>query len=347
MGTTSVNNINLFNIAKSSARPLVTTFQDLSVEGKKAYHASSNLNFTARMEGAPNALIGVSEGDSWFDYAPAFIESPLEGDLLAHLHRTGRYNIYNVAKAGDTLENMAYGTDVQSDEQPQPAEILGTVAAVQLHQPQFFLLSAGGNDMSGSNGVYLENYLNHATTGLSPLRQQRALDTFATINKAALRYILDQVKAAKSDIHIFIHGYDYAVPDGRPVFRAPGGFNFVGPWLLPAFARKRIWPPSVRQQVVNDLIDLHNQTIASLAASDPQVHHIDCRGVLRNDPQTYQQDWDNELHPTPSGFGKIAARFDAVISQTFPTTTGPAVKKILATAKRPRRRAKATARKTG
>jgi hypothetical protein len=51
MNTAKVNNINQFNIAKSSARPLVTTFQDLSVEGKKAYHASSNLNFTARMEG--------------------------------------------------------------------------------------------------------------------------------------------------------------------------------------------------------------------------------------------------------------------------------------------------------
>jgi hypothetical protein len=172
---------------------------------------------------------------------------------------------------------------VQNDEQPKPPEILGTVAAVKLHQPKFFLLSAGGNDMSGANGVCLENYLNHATTGLPPLRQQFALDTFANINKAALVYIINPVKAAKADIHIFIHGYDYAVPDGRPVFRAPFGFDFIGPWLLPAFARKRIWPPPARQEVINALIDMHNQTIADLAANDPQVHHIDCRGVLKND----------------------------------------------------------------
>jgi hypothetical protein len=231
-------------VQKTNSTPLTTTFVDLTDAGKKAYYASSTLNFGTRMSVNPGALVGVSEGDSWFDYPPAFIESPFEGDLLAHLHNTGRYNIYNVAKAGDTLENMAYGTDVQNDEQPQPPEILGTVAAVKLHQPRFFLLSAGGNDMSGSNGVRLEDYLNHSTTGLPALRQGRALDTFANINKAALVYIIDQIKAAKADIHIFIHGYDYAVPDGRPVFRAPFGFNFVGPWLLPAFARKRIWPPS-------------------------------------------------------------------------------------------------------
>jgi hypothetical protein len=307
----------IYGSETSSATPLVTKFVDLTDAEKKAWYESSNLSFEARMSRRPNALVGVAEGDSWFDYPPAFIESFSEGDLLAQLHKTGRYNIWNVAKAGDTLENMAYGTDVQSNDQPKPAEILGTVDAVKRHQPKFFLLSAGGNDMSGSNGVCLENYLNHAATELPPLRQQRALDTFANINKAALSYIINQVKAAKADIHIFIQGYDYAVPDGRPVFSAPFGFHFIGPWLLPAFARKRIWPPSARQEVINALVDMYNQTIADLAASDPQVHHIDCRGVLRNDPQSYQKDWANELHPTPNGWGKIATRFDQVISRVL------------------------------
>jgi hypothetical protein len=302
---------------QATAPPLATTFVDLPDAGKEAYHASSNLNFGARMAAMPNALIGVAYGDSWFNYAPALYEPPFEGDLIAQLNRIGRYNIYRVARPGDSLENMAYGTDVQEDEQPQSPEILSAEAAVELYQPRFFLVSAGGNDMAGQNGIYLENYLNHATTGLPPLRRERALDTFANINKAALAYIIDKIKATKADIHIFIHGYDYAVPDGRAVLTAPFGFDFIGPWLLAAFARKRTWPQSVRQGVINDLIDMHNQTIADLAARDPQVHHIDCRGVLRNDPQTYREDWANELHPTPSGFGKIAARFDQVISGVF------------------------------
>jgi hypothetical protein len=294
-----------------------TTYIELPDECKTAYHASCNATFDARAAAAPNALTGVAEGDSWFDYLPAFLESPTQGDLLAHLHRTGRYNIFNLSKAGDTLENMAYGTDVQKDEQPSPAEILSVIQAIKQHLPKFFLLSAGGNDMAGQNGIELDNYLNHSTTGLVPLRRQRALETFSEINKTAILYIINQIKTIKPDIHIFIHGYDYAVPDGRAVFKAPFGFNFVGPWLLPSFARKRTWPPSVRQGVIHDLIDMFNETIASLANQDKQVHHIDCRGVLSNNPKNYQQDWSNELHPTPSGFGKIAQRFDEVISKVF------------------------------
>jgi hypothetical protein len=112
-----------------------------------------------------------------------------------------------------------------------------------------------------------------------------------TFNRAALQYIIQQVKAGKPGIEIFIHGYDYAIPDGRPVFKAPFGWDFIGPWLLPAFERQRTSPAAARQKIINQLIDMHNQTIADLASADPQVHHIDCRGVL--DANT--TDWANEL----------------------------------------------------
>jgi hypothetical protein len=322
---------------------LQTTFVDMPEEAKKSYYELSNLNFEGRTAAArsrlaltasvnalaavqqPKLLIGVAEGDSWFDYAPAFLEDPTKGDLLGHLHRLGRYNIYNLAKAGDTLENMAYGTDVGSHQEPSPAELLSTIDAIKLHRPDFFLLSAGGNDLAGADGIKLEAFLNHASTGLPPLRKERALETFQTYHRAALKWIIDRVKEAKTDIEIFIHGYDYAVPDGRPVFQAPLGFHFVGPWLLPAFARKRTWPGDVRQQVIDQLIDLHNETIADLAINEPQVHHIDCRRVLQ--PNT--SDWANELHPTASGFGKIAAKFDEIIQGVFQTKAEPSNKTLI------------------
>jgi len=83
--------------------------------------------------------------------------------------------------------------------------------------------------------------------------------------------------------------------------------------LLPAFERQRISPASTRQTIIKTLIDRHNETIASLANADPQVHHIDCRGVLDSNTT----DWANELHPTAKGFGKIAAKFDQVLQAFF------------------------------
>jgi len=45
-----------------------------------------------------------------------------------------------------------------------------------VHRRQCEFLSAGGNDMAGSNGVNLEFYLNHALTNLAPLRDNRVVE---------------------------------------------------------------------------------------------------------------------------------------------------------------------------
>jgi GDSL-like Lipase/Acylhydrolase family len=313
---------------------LQTTFADLPDDAKRSLFELSNRNFDQRALNPPQlaelspgavpplpVLVGVAQGDSWFDYTPAFFEDPFSGDLLGHLHRTGHYNIFNSSTAGDTLENMSYGTAVAGDGSAKPPEIGTALDAVTRVQASFYLLSAGGNDMAGSNGVNLEFFLNHALTNLPPLRDSRVIETFTVFNRAALSFVVDMVKAAKPGIEIFIHGYDYAIPDGRPVFKAPFGWNFIGPWLLPAFERQRIGPASARQAVIKSLIDKHNETIAALATADPQVHHIDCRGVLESNTT----DWANELHPTAKGFGKIATKFDQVIQAFFRAKLVPPV----------------------
>jgi len=292
---------------------------DLTPEARETMYQTGNSTFARRVKSElakpweQQAWVGVSEGDSWFDYTPSFLENPFKGDLLAQLHQTGKFHIFNLGKAGDTLENMAYGTEVGSNARPIPCQLLTTVETVRLHQPDFFLLSAGGNDFSGPDGVELEFYLNHATSGLPALRRLRAQETFQNYVSQAMQTIINAVTQAKPDIKIFIHGYDYAMPDGRAVFRTPLGFNFIGPWLQPAFARNRIWPESARYQVIRELIDMHNRVIEVLAKTNQNVFHIDCRGVLAQN----STDWANELHPTVAGFGKIAARFEEVLLEVL------------------------------
>ena len=50
----------------------------------------------------------VAEGDSWFNYGVGRIRAGR--DILHNL--TEHYKIIKVAKAGDTLENMVYGTSL-------------------------------------------------------------------------------------------------------------------------------------------------------------------------------------------------------------------------------------------
>jgi hypothetical protein len=51
-------------------------------------------------------------------------------------------------------------------------------------------------------------------------------------------------------------------------------------------------------------MDALNMGMQSLAHSIAGVYCPDARGTLRSGTG-YKQDWDNELHPTQSGFGKI------------------------------------------
>ncbi|MEI9892920.1 MAG: hypothetical protein WDN28_03130, partial [Chthoniobacter sp.] len=293
-----------------------TTAAQLTPVARQTIYDTSNATFHARVAADElnnpldkQAWVGVAEGDSWFDYLPAFLEDPLKGDLLAQLHHTGKFHIFNLGKAVTHWENMAYGTDVGHNAEPIPCQLIQTVATVKQEMPDFFLLSAGGNDLSGDNGVDLEFYLNHASSGPIALRSDRALETFHTFNRKAVESIILAIMAAQPSIQIFMHGYDYAMPDGRAVFQAPFGYHFIGPWLLPAFARQRIWPDKIRYDTIVTLIDMHNDMIIDLAKQYPFFHHIDCRRVL----QRSTSDWANELHPTVGGFTKIANRFAEVI----------------------------------
>lgn len=66
----------------------------------------SGVTNLAALPAAAQAQLIVAEGDSWFDYPPGL-------DILDNLKRKYKYNIYKVAEAGDSLENMSFGTKIK------------------------------------------------------------------------------------------------------------------------------------------------------------------------------------------------------------------------------------------
>lgn len=257
----------------------------------------------------PGEITGVAEGDSWFDYLPAYFDLDFgNGDLLGELNEHPRLRIFKVAKAGDTLSNMVFGPNGTGQ------QLAATLNAIKRNDARFFLFSGGGNDVAGPE---LERFLYPIETAPDPkfpVRKDVVQQQLVKVFTESFNHVIDQVrKVAK--IPIFLHGYDYAVPDGRAVIRAPFGFHFVGPWLKPAFERKGHKDPAVQQRVIDALIDQLNATIAQVAkkrAADG-VRHIDVRGVLVKTRPAYKRDWANELHPTSRGWRKVATVFETAI----------------------------------
>ena len=254
--------------------------------------------FIDRLALHPRAFSGVAMGDSWFDYD--FTAMFLDGgghDLIDHLDHSGLVNVFRLSVAGDTLEHMVNGRQMDN-----------TVQAIKVIGPDFVMVSGGGNDLTGTDGVRLERFLTS-----SGLNRAAAWMMIESVFRKSYQTLIDEVRKVDADVPIFMHGYAHAVPDGRCVNHPFRDHPLAGPWLKPAFDRKGI-PDDRRPAIVVELIDLFNAMLRALAAENPGVHHVDLRPVLKPTPI----DWANELHPTSAGFKKVADAFERAILPLMP-----------------------------
>ena len=246
----------------------------------------------------------VAEGDSWFDY-------PFH-DVLSALERRFDFEIESVAHRGDSAEELAYDT----------AQLAGVARllerrARQDRRPRAILLSAGGNDVAGSEFRVL---LNHRDSGLPPLSDAVVRGVVEERVRFALASVLGAVTELSrhyfgAALPIVVHGYDYPVPDGRGYL---GGFWLLpGPWMEPGFRQKGYRDLAERAAIARALIDRFNGMLASLPAQRGLTHVrvADLRGALPGTlvGRRYRRWWENELHPTARGFERVAARIAAAV----------------------------------
>jgi lysophospholipase L1-like esterase len=243
----------------------------------------------------------VAEGDSWFDY-------PLH-DVLSMLEDEHGFDVESVARKGDTVEDMAYSGG-QFDDFVRLLEKLLRQGRV----PDAILLSGGGNDIAGNEFAML---LNHAASGLPPLNDDVVRGVIDVRTKNAYAFLLSGIteiatRLLERPIPVILHGYDYAVPDGRGFL---GGFAFLpGPWMQPGFHRKGHSDLDLNTAVVARLIDAFNTMLRQLtrATGFEHVRYVDLRGTLSS-TAGYKRDWANELHPTVRGFKAVAQKIVSAI----------------------------------
>lgn len=285
---------------RSTSRPIDVGVSDSWDVGKElAYTALATRPRTAALRRAPRTPL-VAEGDSWFDYP--------WNDVLTCLEDHHNYDVTSLAHKGDTAEDMAYSGG-------QLAKLVRGIdkLIVRGETPRAILLSGGGNDVAGDEFAQLLNHRASASRGLNEsvvagVIDRRIRDCYTAII-AAVTAICEERLGRR--VPIIVHGYGYAVPDGRGFL---GGWWFLpGPWLKPGFDQKGYSDGIEMQAIVDVLIDRFNEMQKRLIASQgfEHVRHVDVREVLpRVDHVTW---WDNELHPTVKGFRAVADAFAKVL----------------------------------
>jgi hypothetical protein len=238
-------------------------------------------------------------GDSWFWYPKnnllqALSEHPQLKDPYRNIQLLG----FNGAKISEYVDrNNArgkYARAFKRELNPQNSQFYVAV-----------MISGGGND-AVDYGLALRSDcsgLTRAEDCIDPDGMDGLLKDISGALGLLIHDVLWEFHKQRRPVDIFLHGYDYPVPDGRGFDALI--FKLAGPWLASAMDEVRVpSDPVLRKQVCRILIDRVNDTFAMFARPADGVHCVDCRNVLRSDAQ-YLDDWANELHPTFDGFDKL------------------------------------------
>jgi hypothetical protein len=237
----------------------------------------------------------VAEGDSWFDYPGS--------DILDWLHQFG-YDIESVARAGDRAEMMAFGRGQLDKFAAAVEKVIGLGET-----PKAILLSAGGNDIAGTEFGFL---LNHAGSPRGGLNESIVAGVIDERVRDAYLHIIARVTAIceqmlGTPVTILLHGYGYSIPDGDGVL---GGWGpLPGPWLRPGFIEKGFNDLAANTELMKKLMNRFNTMLEGVASQFGHVQYVNLRTVL---PATKTL-WANELHPKEKGFKLAAEKFAALL----------------------------------
>lgn len=257
----------------------------------------------------------VAEGDSWFAYPRKHLLWGKRSNILdwvaRSVYRTKKVNLLRLSSNGDEAVAMLSGK-----QKLELAEILKNCNA----KVDLILFSGGGNDVVGKWDM--ERLLNKYQPGFSAadcIRHKRFQRKLLQI-RLAFEELIELGDEYAPSARIVTHTYDLLTPD-KTSARFVAGLVSVGPWIYPYLVEKGI-PESLHQAVVEFLLTEMRamlETLAQRPANQGKLFVVNTQGTLR---VGHRSDWKDEMHPTSSGFKRLAKIFYKELKRLEPGMPG-------------------------
>lgn len=274
------------------AAPLFNVVEKLVGKANALAREERDRTFEARRADKDRIVI-VTEGDSWFQY-PRFKRlgitlSKEVKDVVDYLIEDPRFAVKSLGGAGDVLRNIYHMSEY--------------LEAIEEYEPRAFILSGGGND-------FFEMFPNMVREGSDDDIQSFLKTSWLTEIRVIRTYyegLLEILTREYPDLQVILHGYDYVMPRtdgrwiGRPMIDA-GGLTL----------------DKDRKALIRAIMDRFNEAIAELAEPYPNVHFINLRGTVPQDPQF----WHDEIHPNDHGFRLVADKFITRLNEILALSPG-------------------------
>ncbi len=260
----------------------------------------------------PYALRLLAEGDSWFS-----LGSIPAHNLLMELRFEKSVVVLDLAYPGDQVREMFrrmwdYG-----------AEFANWMAMRSTWRWDAILMSGGGNDLIAAFPHLLRADIDPAN--VAPARPQDLVNPVALAQLD--RYLIesyigfvncrDRPDSPNAGVPMIIHTYDYPTPINAPSLAF--GLRTGGPWIFPQLngrIPREAWVP-----LTDYLLDHVAETLLTLPGRLPEFFVVDTRGTLTRaalGATGESNDWENEIHPNPGGYRKLAARIAAEVQRRVP-----------------------------
>lgn len=230
-------------------------------------------------------------GDSWIHYP-----FHKDGNLTNRFNQFSKVQSFNIMALGQN--GMEIGAPGKGN-----LHNLTTFLGFEKDAVEMIVVSGGGNDFAGADDLLPLLKFGNGDDITSWFKAPETAALFARITRGYENVILLRDTFCPA-APIVTHCYDYAPATGKGLL----GFS---PWIRPALLQVGM-PVELHANAVRYIIDHLADVQVELAKAHQPYDFVDTRRALQGD------DWDNELHPTRSGFNKIAARFYPVFAEAFP-----------------------------
>lgn len=263
-------------------------------------YTSDSITFDLLAAEHPNARRILAEGDSWFAYPRRYVAFGAGSNVVDCLGKSSKYVIYTTSSNGDEALSMVTGEQKHA-----------LMKRIKANHYDFMLFSGGGNDIVGRYDF--DFFVQEKRPGM------QAIDC---INRTRLARKLAQIAAAYEELierasqysqnpamKIVSHTYDYALPmkKGFALFDV---FPLGESWMYPILMDRKVTDPAEQRLVVKTVLSAFKDTLLSVQQKYPgRFSVVNTQGMLADNQ------WRNEIHPTPAGFRLIASEIAAELER--------------------------------
>ena len=239
----------------------------------KLYNRSRRRKF--RRQKNNTGPVVIAEGDSWF-----LFPKPGVRDTIDYIMK--EYRLLSLADAGDEIADYIKNNEL--------------LEAVSKEQPDYILISGGGNDILGAEikDILKSGVLNGQSA--TDFIDSNKFNEKMTFLREGYTMFFEEINTRKPDATIFIHGYDYvrSNPDQKTIKNG---------WANKYMIEAGIENPEDRKMIIAHLVDTFNTMLSGFTQEYPQVEYINNRGTVGVD------EWMDEIHPNNTGYQKVAKNF--------------------------------------